>query len=112
MLQLPLKHEKEKGLHSVVKDVREFAGEIDLDLKTEFDGEMKNTENAPKLKIIAKKKGKKAIDTAWKSKPLHSQYLLRSQNADVDLHDTHQWLRSGGLKAETEGFIVAAQEIY
>ena len=90
MLQLPLKHEKEKGLHSVVKDVREFAGEIDLDLKTEFDGEMKNTENAPKLKIIAKKKGKKAIDTAWKSKPLHSQYPLRSQNADLDLHDTHQ----------------------
>ena len=83
---------------------------IHKDLKTEFDGEMKNTENAGKLKIIAKEKRKKAIDTAWKSKSLHGQYPLWSQNADVDLHDTHQWLRSAGLKVEIEGFIVAAQD--
>ena len=71
---------------------------------------MKNTENARKLKRIAEEKGKKAIDTAWKSKPLHGQYPLWSQKADVDLHDTHQWLRSTGLKAETEGFTVVAQD--
>ena len=110
MLQLALKHEKEKGSHSVVKEAKKFVSEIDLDLETGFDGEMKNTENAQKLKRIAKEKGKKAIDTAWKSKPLHSQYPLRSQKADVDLHDTHQWLRSAGLKVDTEGFIVAAQD--
>ena len=50
--------------------------EISLDLETEFDGEMKNTENARKLKRIAEEKGKKTINTAWKSKPLHGQYLL------------------------------------
>ena len=55
-----------------VKEAREFAREIDLDFGTEFDGEMKNTENARKLKRIAKERGKKAIDTAWKAKPLHS----------------------------------------
>ena len=33
---------------------------------------MKNTGNARwQLKRIAKEKGKKAIDTVWKSKPLH-----------------------------------------
>ena len=110
MLQLALKHEKEKGSHSVVKEAKKFAHEIYLDLETEFDGEIKNTENAQKLKRIAKEKGKKAIVSAWKSKPLRSQRSLRSQKADVDLHDTHQWLRSARLKAETEGFIVAAQD--
>ena len=110
MLQLALKHEIEKGSHSVVKEAKKFAREIDLDLETEFDGEMKNTENAQKLKRIAKEKGKKAIDTAWKSKPLHGQYPLRSQKADVHLHGTHQWLKSAGLKVETEGFIVTARD--
>ena len=76
MPQLDLKHKKEKGSYSDVKEAREFACEIDLDLETEFDGEMKNTENARKLKRIAKEKGKKAIDTAWKSHPLHVQYPL------------------------------------
>ena len=71
---------------------------------------MKNTENAQMLKRIAKEKGKRAIDTAWKSKPLHDHYPLRSQKAAVDLHGTHQWLRSVGFKVETEGFIVTAQD--
>ena len=58
MLRLALKLNKEKGSHSVVKEAREFAQEIDLDLETEFDGVMKNTENARKLKRIAKEKGR------------------------------------------------------
>ena len=66
MLQLALKDDNEKGSNSVVKEAKGFAREIDLDLETELNEEMKNTENVRKLKRIAKKKGKKAIDTAWK----------------------------------------------
>ena len=110
MLQLALKHEQERGSHSVLKVAREFAREIDLDLETEFDGETNNKENARKLKRIAKGKNKNALDTAWNSKPLHGQYPLRSQTAEVDVHDTHQWLRSARLKTETEEFIVATQD--
>ena len=51
---------------------------------------MKNIENVQKVKRIAKEKGKKDIYTAGKSKPLHDQSPLRSQKADVDLHDIHQ----------------------
>ena len=78
-----LRHEKEKGSCSVVKEAKEFAREIDLDLETEFDGKMKNTKNAQKLKRNAKEKGKKALDSVWKSKPLHGQYPLQSQKAEV-----------------------------
>ena len=88
ILKLALKHEKEKGSHSAVKEAREFAHKIDLDLETEFDWEMTNTENTRILKRVAKKKGKNSIDTAWRSKALHAQYPRRSQKADVDLHDT------------------------
>ena len=97
MLKQALKHEKEKVSHSVVQESREFACKMDLDLETGFSGEMKNTENAWKLKRIAKEKGSNATDTASKSKSLHGQYPLRSQKADEDLHDTHQWLRSAGI---------------
>ena len=48
MLRLDLKHESSS--HSVVKEAREFAREVDLDLETQFNGEMKNTENAQKFK--------------------------------------------------------------
>ena len=58
-----MKHKKVKVSHSVIKESREYAREMDSDLKTEFDGEMKNTENARKLKRIGKEKGKKAINT-------------------------------------------------
>ena len=66
VLQLALNHEKEKGSRSVVKEAREFVREIGLDL--EFDGEMQNTENARKLKRIAKKRKRRL------------SILLRSQN--------------------------------
>lgn len=35
---------------------------------------------------------------------------MLSQNADVDKGNTHQWICSGGIKVETEGFIMAAQD--
>ena len=32
------------------------------------------------------------------------------KDADVDLHRINQWVTSSGLKAETEGLIIAAQD--
>ena len=39
-----------------------------------------------------------------------SKYPLQGNNDDVDQKKTHQWLRSSGLKAKTEGFILAPQD--
>ena len=43
------------------------------------------------------------------NKPLHGKYPMQGQTADVDQGNTHQSLHSAGLKAETEGFIMATQ---
>ena len=41
---------------------------------------------------------------------MHGQYPERVGKPDINQVSTHQWLRNYGLKAETEGFIIAAQD--
>ena len=47
----------------------------------------------------------------WEERELHGRYPKRIREADVDDYKTNQlqWLRSTGLKAETEGLIIAVQ---
>ena len=46
----------------------------------------------------------------WEEKELHGRYPKIIREADVDDYKTNQRLRSTGLKAETEGLIIAAQD--
>ena len=46
----------------------------------------------------------------WEEKRLHGRYPKRIREADVDDYKTNQLLRSTGLKAETQGLIITAQD--
>ena len=62
------------------------------------------------IKAEAKKESVTRRMQRWQAKPLHGQYSKRVNEVDVDKKYTHQWVSSTGLKGETEGFILAAQD--
>ena len=68
------------------------------------------TTYARKTKAKAKHQGRQQLRSKCESKALHGKYPQRVKQADVDQDKTHRWLRAAGLKAETEGFIIAAQD--
>ena len=69
-----------------------------------------NTKYACRIKAKAKHHGQEQLKSKWESKALHGKYPKRVKQDDVDQEKTHRWLKAAGLKAETEGFIIAAQD--
>ena len=67
-------------------------------------------EEAKKIKLITKKLLRESAQKRWEEKPLHGQFVKRTTQANVSKKQTHQWLKSAGLKPETEGLILAAQD--
>ena len=99
---------KEKQLHSIKKESTKFATE--LNIETAVGIELPCTLQARNLKRSAKQEGVKKIKERWEGNPLHGHYPKRSKQADVDQEKTHLLLHVMGLKADTKGFIMAAQD--
>ena len=69
-----------------------------------------NTTNGRRTKAKAKHQGRQQLRSKGESKALHGKYPQRVKQADVDQDKTHRWLKAAGLKAETDGFIIAARD--
>ena len=69
-----------------------------------------NTSYACRTKAMAKHQGRQQFRSKWESKALHGKYPQRVKQAGMDQDKTHRWLKAAGLKAETEGFMIAAQD--
>jgi len=69
-----------------------------------------NTTYACRTKAKAKHQGHQQLRSKWESKALQSKYPQQVKQAAVDQDKPHRWLKAAGLKAQTEGFIIAAQD--
>ena len=99
-------HECSKKKYYILKEARTFGrGEVTNNEMTDYEN---LTNNIRKIKKQIKKQYTEEMKTKWEEKPLHGDYPRKLKKADTDTKYTNKWLKSSRLKAETEGFIVAA----
>ena len=109
LLQLVLQHETKKKLYSIQKEAEKFKREFGVP-NLEREANERITKFARKVKQKVKQQSQEIEMKQWEEKELHGRYPNRLREANVDGYKTNQWLRSTGLKAETEGLKIAAQD--
>ena len=102
-------HDDRKSLYSISRQSMKFSREMGVPVIPPAEDEA-NTTYACGRKAKAKHQGCQQLRSKWVSKALHGKYPQRVKQAKVVHDKTHRWLKAAGLRAETEGFIIAAQD--
>ena len=104
-------HDDRISLYSISRQSMESSRELGLPAIPPAEDEV-NTTYARRTKVKAKHQGSQHPKPKWGSLALHGKYPQRVKKADVDQDKTYsdRWLKVAGLKAETEGFIIADQD--
>ena len=87
-----------------------YTRELNSEEQDQLNHEQAPSKATKQIKQKAKSDGLKYLESSQVEKLLHGQYPPRAYNFDVDQNKSHQRLRCSELKAETEGFILPAQD--
>ena len=96
-----------KSFYSISRQSMKFNRELGVPAIPPAEDEA-NTTYAFRTKAKAKHQGRQLLRLKLESKSLHGKYPQRMNRLEQDR--THRWLKAAGLKAETEDFIIAAQD--
>ena len=99
-------HDDRKSLYSISRQSVKFSRELGVPVIPPAEDEA-NTTYARRTKAKARHQGCQQLRSKWESKALHGKYPQRVKQTNVDQEKNHRWLKAAGLKAETEGFIIA-----
>lgn len=109
LLKIARDHDRGKKTMSIHHQAAKYGRELSLPEAEVAENEPATT-YARRVKLKAKHQALEQLKSKWEEKPLHGQYPKRTKEKDVDQDKTHNWLSTPGLKSETEGFIIAAQD--
>lgn len=108
LLQIVKYHEQRKKLYSATKEAAKFCKELGIPEISKDETEVV-TAYAKRVKKMAQHYSQQKLQESWEEKMVRAKYSKRLKDTDVDQQKTNQWLRSTGLKGETEGLMIEAQ---